>query len=234
MVFYGLRRVATVLGLVATLPVLFAEEKLDAAAVDFFENKVRPVLAENCYNCHSQKSEKVKGGLFLDTKDGVLMGGDNGPAIVPGDPEKSLLIKAVRYTDPDLQMPPKDKKLSAAQIADLETWVKMGAPDPRVATAAQKNWVDTGKKHWAWQPLTKPAPPTVKDPGWAKSPVDNFILAKLDEKSIKPNAMADKRTLIRRASFDLIGLPPTTQEVEDFLKDESPKAFEKVVDRLLA
>jgi cytochrome c553 len=207
---------------------------LTPSQLQFFENKIRPVLADHCYKCHSQQAEKVRGGLLLDTRDGMLKGGDSGPAIVPGDPEKSLLIKAVRYTDPDLQMPPKDKKLSDAQIADLEAWVKMGAPDPRLATAAQKAWVDPNKKHWAWQPLTKPGVPEVKDSAWAKTPVDRFILAKLDEKGMKPNPPADKRTLIRRATFDLIGLPPTPEEVQDFLNDNLPQAFGKVVDRLLA
>src|SRR5215813_6553703 len=108
--------------------------------LQFFENHIRPVLAENCYKCHSQQAEKVKGGLLLDTKEGLLKGGDTGAAIVPGDPEKSLLIKAVRYTDADLQMPTKGKKLPVLAIADLESWVKMGAPDPRSATAAQRNW----------------------------------------------------------------------------------------------
>jgi hypothetical protein len=207
---------------------------LTPAQAQFFENKIRPVLADNCYKCHSQSSEKIKAGLLLDTKEALLKGGETGPAIVPGDPEKSLLIKAVRYTDPDLQMPPKGKKLSDDQIADLVAWVKMGAPDPRIATASQKAWADSGKKHWAWQPLTRPSVPEPKDAAWAKTPVDNFILAKLEEKDLKPNPPADKRTLIRRASFDLIGLPPTPEQVEDFVKDESPEAFAKVVDRLLA
>jgi hypothetical protein len=207
---------------------------LTPAQTQFFENKIRPIFANNCYKCHSQSAEKVKGGLLLDTKETLLKGGETGLAIVPGDPEKSLLIKAVRYTDPDLQMPPKGKKLSDGEIADLVSWVKMGAPDPRIATAAQKAWTDSGKKHWAWQPLKKPAVPETKDPSWAKTPVDNFILAKLEEKDLKPNPPADKRTLIRRATFDLIGLPPTPQEVEDFVKDESPDAFAKVVDRLMA
>jgi len=198
------------------------------AQLQFFENHIRPVLAENCYKCHSQQAEKVKGGLLLDTKEGVLKGGDTGPAIVPGDPEKSLLIKAIRYTDADLQMPAKGNKLPDTAIADLEVWVKMGAPDPRSATAAQKNWADSGKKHWAWQPLTAPSVATVTDASWPKTAIDNFILAKLEEKNLKPNPPADKRTLIRRATFDLIGLPPTTEEVDDFLKDESPDAFAKV------
>ena len=207
---------------------------LTPAQTQLFESKIRPVLATKCYRCHSQQAEKVKAGLFLDTRDGVLKGGESGPAIVPGEPEKSLLIKAVRYTDPDLQMPPKGQKLSDDQIADLVAWVKLGAPDPRLTSAGQKDWKDSGKSHWSWQPLKKPAVPEVKDAAWPKTPVDNFILAKLEEKDLKPNPPADKRTLIRRASFDLIGLPPTPEEVEDFLKDESPDAFPKVVDRLLA
>jgi hypothetical protein len=208
------------------------------AQLQFFESRIRPLLADNCYKCHSQNSEKLKAGLRLDTRDGVLKGGDSGAAVVPGDPEKSLLIKAVRYTDADLQMPPKGKKLSDAQIADLVAWVKMGAPDPRVAPAPTADqapaWSDSSKKHWAWQPLKKPAIPEVKDSAWPKTPIDNFILAKLEDKELKPNPPADKRTLIRRATFDLIGLPPTPEEVDAFVKDDSPNAFEKVVDRLLA
>ena len=129
----------------------------------FFENKIRPILANNCYKCHSQQAEKVKAGLLLDTKEGVLKGGEAGPAIVPGEPEKSLLVKAVRYTDPDLQMPPKGKKLSDEEITMLVAWVKMGAPDPRLATAEQKAWSDSSKKHWAWQALKKPGVPEVKE-----------------------------------------------------------------------
>src|SRR5687768_9529754 len=207
--------------------------ELSRSQVEFFENKVRPVLANHCYKCHSQSAEKVKGGLVLDTREGVLAGGNTGPAIVPGSPEKSLLIQAVRYGNPDLQMPPKGEKLTDAQVADLAAWVKMGAPDPRTATVAQKNWVDPNKKHWAFQPVTPPTVPPVKDAGWAKTPVDKFIVAKLEEKGLKPNPPADKRTLIRRATFDLIGLPPSPDEVRMFLADESPQAFEKVVQRLL-
>jgi mono/diheme cytochrome c family protein len=204
------------------------------AQVEFFENKVRPVLATHCYKCHSTQSEKVKGGLLLDSREAVAKGGASGPVIVPGNPEKSLLIRAISYTDPDMQMPPKGEKLTEQQIADLTAWVKMGAPDPRTATAAQKAWVDPSKKHWAWQPVTKPAVPFVADASWAKTPVDRFILAKLDEKGLKPNEMTDRRTLIRRAYFDLIGLPPTPDEVAAFVNDASPDAFEEVIDRLLA
>jgi len=206
---------------------------LTPAQTAFFENKIRPILANNCYQCHSATAEKIKGDLTLDTRDGVLQGGDSGPAIVPGDPEASLLIKAVRYTDPDLQMP-KKKKLSDDQIVDLTAWVKMGAPDPRTATVAKKPPTDYKTNHWAWQPVKRVPVPEVGDPSWCQTPVDNFILAKLDENGLKPNPPADKRTLIRRASFDLIGLPPTPAEVQDFINDPSPDAFAKVVDHLLA
>jgi hypothetical protein len=204
-----------------------------AAQLEFFENKIRPVLADNCYKCHSTTAEKVRGGLLLDSREATLRGGDTGPAVVAGYPEKSLLIQAVRYADADLQMPPK-KQLSDEQIANLEKWIKMGAPDPRTATAAQKSWVDPNAKHWAWQPLTKPTVPAVKNPSWGQSPVDNFILAKLEAQGFTPNPIADKRTLIRRATFDLIGLPPTPDEVESFIADNASDAFAKVVDRLLA
>ena len=208
------------------------------AQLQFFENRVRPVLADNCYKCHSRQADKVKAGLFLDTRQGLLTGGDSGPAIVPGDPDKSLLIKAVRYTDSDLQMPPKGKKLADNQVADLVAWVKMGAPDPRIVTETaagpEKSYSESEQKHWAWQPLKKPAVPQAADAAWAKSPIDHFILAKLNGKELKPNPVADKRTLIRRATFDLIGLPPTPEEVEAFVTDTSPDAFAKVVDRLLA
>jgi len=213
---------------------LLSAADLTPSQTQFFETKIRPVLAENCYKCHSSQAEKVKGGLLLDTRESLLKGGESGPAILPGDPDKSLLIKAINYRDPDLQMPPKGKKLPDDQIADLTAWVKMGAPDPRTTPAGQKTLASDGKQHWAWQPLNKPEIPQVKDSTWARSPIDNFILAKLDEKQLKPNALADKRTLIRRATFDLIGLPPTPEEVEEFIKDDSADAFAKVVDRLLA
>jgi hypothetical protein len=229
----GVLPVAVSLGFILSAFVVSGAE-LTPAQSQFFESRIRPVLSDNCYKCHSVQSEKLKGGLLLDSREGLLKGGDTGPAIVPGNPESSLLIKAVRYTDPDLQMPPKGKQLPESAVSDLVTWIKMGAPDPRSATLAQKTWSDSGKTHWAWQPLTKPAVPDVKETGWVKTPVDNFVLTKLEEKGLKPNPPADKRTLIRRATFDLIGLPPTAEEVAAFLKDESPDAFAKVVDRLLA
>ena len=222
---------ALVVGFALAMTARAAE--LTRAQSEFFENKVRPVLVNSCYKCHSTKSEKVKGGLLLDSREALLKGGETGPAIVPGNPEKSLLITAVRHTDENLQMPPKEK-LSDQQISDLATWIRMGAPDPRLATDAQKNWKNPGEKHWAWQPVKKPAVPPVKDHGWSQTPIDKFIIAKLDEKGMKPNALADKPTLIRRAYYDLIGLPPTPAQVEKFVNDKSPNAFEKVIDELLA
>lgn len=207
----------------------------DAAGIEFFESKVRPVLADHCYQCHSAQAEKLKGGLKLDTRADVLKGGDTGPAIIPGDVEKSLLIKAIRYTDEDLKMPPKNKKLSAAQIADLETWVKMGAPDPRTNVVAVANVIgERAKKHWAYQPVRSPPVPAVQNNQWVQSPIDHFVVSKLESKQLQPSARADRRTLIRRATYDLIGLPPTPEEVDAFIADPTSDAFAKVVDRLLA
>lgn len=210
----------------------------DPAGVEFFESKIRPILADNCYKCHSRESEKVKGGLLLDSREGLLKGGDTGPALVPGDPEKSLLIKAVRYADENLQMPPKNKKLPPEKIADLEAWIKMGAPDPRVAKSGASSKTEAiwarARTHWAFQPVKEPAVPAVKNRRWARTPVDNFILARLEARSLTPSPRADKRTLIRRATFDLVGLPPKLEEVAAFLADQSPDAYPKLIDRLLA
>ena len=228
---FGLTGVILTLG---NLPATAASTP-DAAGLEFFKKKIRPLLVDKCYKCHSQQSEKVKGGLLFDSKESVLKGGDTGPALVPGDVEKSLLMKSVRYTDENLQMPPKGKKLSAEQIADLETWIKMGAPYPRVESPKSNVQSPTsGKTHWAFQPIKNPAVPIVKDKRWPKTAIDKFILAKLEAKRISPSPLADKRTLLRRATFDLTGLPPTVDEVENFLRDKSSDAFAKVVDRLLA
>ncbi|MES1166494.1 MAG: DUF1549 domain-containing protein, partial [Pseudomonadota bacterium] len=207
-----------------------------AADLQFFENKIRPVLAEHCYKCHGRDADKVKGGLMLDTQEGLLHGGNSGAVIAPGKPDDSILIQAIRYTDPDLQMPPKGEKLSDEQIADLTEWVRRGAPDPRAieAKGSSAAYGGVGRQHWSFLPVTKPAVPTVKDTAWCQTPVDNFILEKLEGNAMAPNPPADKRTLIRRATFDLIGLPPTEEEVQAFLADASPGAFAAVVDRLLA
>jgi mono/diheme cytochrome c family protein len=206
----------------------------DPAGIEFFEKHVRPVLVDHCYSCHSTGAEKVKGGLLLDSKAALLKGGDSGPAIVPGDPDKSLLIKAVRYTDKDLKMPPKDKRLGNDQIEHLEAWVKMGAPDPRTGATTTKAGPAAAKKHWAFQPVKELPPPAVKNRKLVRTPVDAFLLARLEPKKLSFNPQADRRTLLRRATFDLLGLPPTAEEVEAFVADASPEAFEKVVDRLLA
>ncbi len=207
-----------------------------AEQIEFFENKIRPVLVEHCYACHSDKAEKVKGGLRLDTREGLLKGGTAGPAIVPGDAEASSLIKAVRYTDPELQMPPKDKKLSAEHIAALETWVKMGAPDPRTASGPRSltDIAEARARHWAFQPVQNPVSPKVKKSRWVQTPVDAFVLAKLEQQKLKPAPPADRRTLIRRINYDLIGLPPTPEEVEAFINDKRPDAYAQLVERLLA
>jgi len=227
--------VAVVCWLVSSTGLLAATPaSLDAAGVEMFEKHIRPIFVENCYKCHSSEAEKVKGGLLLDTREGILKGGETGPAIVPGNPEKSLLIKAVRYTDENLQMPPKNKKLSPEQIADLEAWVKMGAPDPRTASQVSSRKTLDPSRHWAFQPVKMPSVPAVKNRRWTKTPVDAFILAKLEEKKITPSPPADRRTFIRRATFDLIGLPPTPEEVADYVTDKSPDAAEKLIDRLLA
>jgi len=212
------------------------EKPLTRAQVDFFEKKIRPVLVENCYKCHSAKSEKIKGELLLDTKASARKGGESGPAVVPRDLKKSLLIEAVRWTNDDLQMPPK-KKLSAAQIMDLERWVQMGAPDPRTGggvTAIKRDIdIEAGKNFWAFQPI-KTTPPKLKNKSWAHTDIDRHVLASLEGKGLQPVADADKRTLIRRVYYDLTGLPPSPDNVAEFLSDNSPKALEKVVDRLLA
>jgi hypothetical protein len=203
---------------------------------EFFEQRIRPLLADHCYECHSKYAGKLKGGLSLDTQQGLLKGGDTGPAIVPGDPEKSLLIKAVRSTDKGLQMPPPEgggKRLSDIQIGHLVAWVKKGAFDPRTGKLEERDTRFGAKSHWAFQSLKIPPIPEVKNPNWPKSPMDGFILAKLEEKNLKPASPVGKRALIRRATFDLTGLPPASEEIDAFLADESPGAFAKVVDRLL-
>ncbi|MFO1497173.1 MAG: PSD1 and planctomycete cytochrome C domain-containing protein [Verrucomicrobiota bacterium] len=202
---------------------------------DFFENKIRPILAGHCYECHSPARGKIKGGLELDWKGGWTKGGSSGPAVVPGDPEQSLLIKAVRYADPDLQMPPKGKQLSPGQVADLVAWVKMGAPDPRETRPGGVVLGRTsGSEHWAFKPVLAPVPPPVRPQDQVKNDIDRFVLARLETDGLEPAAAADKRTLLRRVYYDLVGLPPTPEQINAFLADDSSQAFERVVDELLA
>ncbi len=204
----------------------------------YFEQKVRPLLVKHCYECHSADAEKIKGGLLLDTKEGWLAGGDSGDVIELGKPDTSLLIETICYADPDLQMPPK-YKLSDAEIAVLENWVTLGAPDPRTGTAVAKtsglDW-EKAKNHWAFQPVRKFAEPRVKDAGWVRDNLDRFILSKIESAGLKPAPDADRFALIRRVTLDLTGLPPTVDEVGDFVRDpkSDDEALAKVVDRLLA
>ena len=212
-----------------------------SANIEFFEKKIRPVLHDHCFECHGSKIEKPKGRLLADSREGLSRGGDSGPAIVAGDPDKSLLIKAVRYTDPDLQMPPKNKKLSESQIADLTAWVKMGAPwppqspAPRGAVARRGEFEITAKDraYWAFQPVRKPAAPRVKRARWAANPIDSWVLAALEAKDLPPSPAATRRELISRATYDLTGLPPSPERIEAFERDASPGAYEKVIDELL-
>jgi hypothetical protein len=211
-----------------------------SAEFDFFERRIRPVLVQNCYECHSAQSQSLKASLRVDTRDGLRLGGKSGePAVVPGDAEKSVLLKAIRHTSADLQMPPK-KKLSPQQIADFEAWIRSGAPDPRVGEVRNsKSNAQSQKPHWAFAPPKEQALPKVKDKAWPQSPVDHFILARLEANGLKPSPPADPRTLIRRMTYDLTGLPPSAEEVEAFVRACSSignrqSAIGNLVDRLLA
>jgi mono/diheme cytochrome c family protein len=203
---------------------------------EFFEKEVRPLLVEHCQKCHGDK--KPKGGLRLTSRDAVLKGGESGPAAVAGKPQDSLLIQAVRYNDTP-QMPPK-RKLTERQIAILTRWVQLGLPWPQKTAHAtnERNGTfqiaDEQHRFWAFQPMKAVPPPKVRDAAWAKTDIDRFILAALEAKGLRPAKPADKRTLLRRATFDLTGLPPTPEEMEAFLRDDKSDAFARVVDRLLA
>jgi len=206
----------------------------DRKGVEFFERHVRPLLVERCYPCHGDKIQW--GSLRLDSRASLLLGGDRGPALVPGRPEESLLIKAVSYQDPKLQMPPTGK-LPDQDVAALTEWVRMGAPDPRteVTTVTPTGTsIQEGRKHWAYQLPARSATPMVKDASWPRGEIDRFILSGLEVKGIKPVADADRATLLRRAYFDLIGLPPTPEQMEAFVNDTRPDPFARAVDGLLA
>ncbi len=216
-------------------PMLWAESPHSADA-EFFEKNVRPVLVEHCFKCHG--NGKTKGGLSLASRDGILKGGDSGPALVPGDSAKSLLIQAVRY-EGETHMPPKGK-LSDRAIADLATWVQRGAPWP-TAPAGGETIRSAGaaisaaeRAFWAFQPISNPHPPAVKEEAWVRKSLDRFVLAKLEASGLRPVRSAEKHALLRRVTFDLIGLPPTPEEITAYLNDHSPDAYEKVVERLLS
>ena len=201
--------------------------------IKFFETKIRPVLVEQCYECHAAGAKIVQGGLRVDHREGLLRGGDTGAAIVPGDAEKSSLLAALRYED--VEMPPKGK-LPNAVIKDFEAWIAMGAPDPRRVDelpVARTIDLDEGRKHWAFQPVADPQPPEIKDESWPIDTMDRFVLARQESVGLRPVADADRYTWLRRVSLDLTGLPPTPDEIEAFIRDNSPRACETVVDRLL-
>jgi len=213
---------------------LLRAQTTDAASADFFESKIRPILANNCFSCHTNSK---LGDLRLDSAEAMLKGGTRGPAITPGDPDKSLLISAVRQSDPNLKMP-MGGKLKDSEVADLAAWVKAGAVWPKTAAptvAASGKYViaPERKKFWSMLPLSTPPVPSVKDAKWAKTNIDKFVLANLEKQGLKPVPFANKLDLIRRATLDLTGLPPTPEEIAAFEKDASPDAFAKVVDRLL-
>lgn len=223
----------------ATQCILFAAppfQVVDDTNRDFFESRIRPLLAESCFQCHG--AETQKGGLRLDHIRSMMSGGDSGPAIVPFDVPGSRLRTAVRYDDLELQMPPKGK-LSDAAISDLEHWIEIGAPwpdepEPQAAAAPVFDLAKRKSEHWCWQPIVATDPPPLADDAWSRGPIDRFLLSRMRELGLKPAREADRETLIRRVTFDLIGLPPTPDEVSAFLADSTPDAFERLVDRLLA
>ena len=202
----------------------------------FFEQKVRPLLADKCFSCHSVEAKKQKGGLLLDSRDAILKGGDSGPAATSAQVQESLLLRAVHYLEPDLQMPPKEK-LGAREVAVLEQWIQGGLPFPAassVAAARRKIDLTAGRQFWAFRPLSKTEPPVLKHDAKVPRRLDAYVLAKLQERGIAPAPEAPRAVLLRRAKFDLIGLPPSPEELASFEADISPDAFEKHIDTWLA
>ncbi len=215
---------------------LFAESP-EVQSLKLFEQHVRPTLLDQCIRCHGPK--KQQGGLRLDSKAWVMKGGDSGAVITPGNPEESLLVEAVRYTDPGLEMPPKGR-LDAKTIQGIEKWVQLGAVDPRTETTvdlandgSNPPSVEEGRSFWSFQPIRNPAVPSVVQTEWSRTAIDRFILAKLESRDLRPVEDADRRTLVRRVYYDLIGLPPTPQQIEAFVDDRDLEAYEKLIDRLL-
>ena len=196
----------------------------ETAGIEYFETHIRPLFAEHCYKCHSADAKKLKANLYLDSRAGWQSGGDSGPAIVPGKTEKSLLIHAVSHTDDDLKMPP-ETRLPDSAIEKFTTWVAMGAPDPRegeVKERLPKIDLEKGREFWSFKPPVDHPVPMVKDPSWPTSEMDRFILARLESENLTPSGDASKHTLLRRVFYDLIGLPPSPEEMKSFLDDSSP------------
>ena len=207
--------------------------------IEFFETHIRPILADRCYECHSTQAKKLKGGLRLDSQKGVAAGGDSGPVIIPGDIEKSPLIHAIRWTNSDLAMPPK-ARLTPEQVQKFEQWVALGAPDPRTeavsASASKSKTRDASadRNWWAFRPLVETKAPSVKQTGWTRQPMDFFVLKELEARKLTPSPRADPRTLILRAYVDLTGLRPSYEAVEAFARDPSEKAYQEIIEKLLA
>ncbi|MCG8587484.1 MAG: DUF1549 domain-containing protein, partial [Pirellulales bacterium] len=215
--------------------------KISAEDERFFNAKILPVLAHSCYECHSHAEDTAEAGLYVDSRAGLMRGGDSKRSpIVPGHPEKSKLIDALRHDVEGIEGMPPDEKLADSVIKDFEEWIRRGAPDPREETkkSTKPTWEEEfderRKSHWAWQPLKVTPPGQTKDKAWAADEIDRYILDKLEGAGLKPAPPAEKRVLLRRITYDLIGVPPTAKEIKDFLTDDSPDAFAKVVDRLLA
>lgn len=214
-------------------------ESFDADSLEFFEKKIRPMLAAKCFECHSHRAEKLKGGLLLDSRGGFLKGGDSGPAAIAGKPASSLFIEAVGYQNADLQMPPRSK-LSDREISDLKQWVSIGMPWPKQAAPENErkelafDIAQRRQSHWAWQPVKSAIPPKVEASGWPANPIDAFVLRRLEAEGLAPAPRASKRSLIRRLSYALTGLPPSPDAVRDFQADSHPQAYERLVDGLLA
>lgn len=210
----------------------------DEEASRFFEERIRPVLVESCYRCHSTEGDRIRGGLVLDSRETLMIGGSSGPAVIPGNPDASLLVIAMRYTDEELEMPPKSP-LTADVVSDFERWVEMGAPWPGHENAGEPAPyqssidIEAGRSYWAFQVPTIPKTPDVKDEKWAWSDLDRFLLAEMEERGLRPVEDADDREWLRRVSLDLSGLPPTTEDIASFLDDSSKERYETVVDRLL-
>ncbi len=227
------------LGLLLLLIIGTATQADDHAKREFFEAKIRPVLVKQCYACHSAdaaKAGKLKGGLQLDTRDGVVKGGESGAIVVSGKPAESLLIRSLRHIGDAPEMPP-NEKLPETVIADFEEWIRLGLPDTRdglVVAVKRGMSLEEGRRWWSMIPPRRSDPPAVKNGGWPRGDVDKYVLAKLEENQLVPVGDADRATLIRRVYFDLIGLPPAPDKVETFLNDSSGEAFTKVVDELLA
>src|SRR5688572_13018508 len=212
-----------------------AAETAEASAerYEFFEKRIRPVLVERCYECHSAESKKLKGGLRLDSKAGMLKGGDTKAAIVPGDAKQSLLLAAIAYSNSELQMPPKGR-LPESVVADFRKWVNDGAFDPRESVESKEalNKQGATENHWAFQPIRQIKPPPATQ--GIEHPVDRFIVARLKERGLSLAPLADRRTLIRRAAYDLKGLPPTPEQITAFFNDSSPEGFERMIEGFLA